>query len=318
MLAEQKIITNEQASEILKALSSLDEKSVDQIELDEKEDLYLNIERFIINESTKELGGKVHIGRSRNDLYATAFRMAIRNKIDKVIKELIKFKKEELKLAEDNLETVMPGYTNLQHAQPITLAHYLVGHSNAITRDIARLENAYEFTNLNPLGAAALATTSFPINRKRTTDLLGFREPIVNSLDAIVSRDYLLDFISELHLVRILLIRQLHLFIPTVIAAFTYTKTTTCSADAYAFVLFLFLFYNSIHHIIHFNFWCSLTLISKPVNAFFKNSFSACNLPIILSYSATFALSLLMFPLPPNAVWGSSLYSRFHLCSIVG
>ena len=198
MLAEQKIITNEQASEILKALSSLDEKSVDQIELDEKEDLYLNIERFIINESTKELGGKVHIGRSRNDLYATAFRMAIRNKIDKVIKELIKFKKEELKLAEDNLETVMPGYTNLQHAQPITLAHYLVGHSNAITRDIARLENAYEFTNLNPLGAAALATTSFPINRKRTTDLLGFREPIVNSLDAIVSRDYLLDFISAL------------------------------------------------------------------------------------------------------------------------
>jgi len=198
MLAEQKIITRQEAGEILKVLCSLDEKSVDQIQLTKEDDLYMNIENFVIKRTTRETGGKIHIGRSRNDLYATAFRMVIRDKIDDVIKELIKLKKEELKLAENNLETVMPGYTHLEHAQPITLAHYLVGHSTAITRDVTRLENAYEFTNINPLGAGALATTSFPISRERTTELLGFKEPMANSLDAVASRDYILDFISAL------------------------------------------------------------------------------------------------------------------------
>jgi len=108
MLAEQKIITRQEAGEILKVLCSLDEKSVDQIQLTKEDDLYMNIENFVIKRTTRETGGKIHIGRSRNDLYATAFRMVIRDKIDDVIKELIKLKKEELKLAENNLETVMP------------------------------------------------------------------------------------------------------------------------------------------------------------------------------------------------------------------
>jgi argininosuccinate lyase len=198
MLAEQKILTDDDAREILTVLSALEEEPSDALPWNEAKDLYMNVESWVIDRSRDEVGGKIHIGRSRNDLYATAYRMAIRNKIQESVETLIELKKQELALAEQHVDTIMPGYTHLQHAQPITLGHYLVGHAHALSRDIERLEQAYAFTNLNPLGAAALATTGFPIDRMRTTELLGFSEPIGNSLDAVASRDYVLDVLSAL------------------------------------------------------------------------------------------------------------------------
>jgi len=198
MLAEQKIISDDDAREILKALASIEREPRDELPWDESKDLYMNVESWVIDRAGGDVGGKIHIGRSRNDLYATAYRMSIRAKVAKAMETLIKLEKQELALAERHLDTLMPGYTHLQHAQPITFGHYLVGHAHALSRNLERLEQSYAFTNLNPLGAAALATTGFPIDRERTTDLLGFKAPIGNSLDAVASRDYILDVLSAL------------------------------------------------------------------------------------------------------------------------
>ena len=198
MLAEQKIISDDDAREILGALIAIEREPCDELPWDESKDLYMNVEGWVIDRAAGDVGGKIHTGRSRNDLYATAYRMSIRDKLAKAMETLIGLEKQELALAEQHLNTLMPGYTHLQHAQPITLGHYLVGHAHALSRDLERLEQSYAFTNLNPLGAAALATTGFPIDRKRTTELLGFSEPIGNSLDAVASRDYILDVLSAL------------------------------------------------------------------------------------------------------------------------
>lgn len=198
MLTEQEIIGKKEAANILAVLKEIDRDGIRLLELDETTDLYMNIEAHVIRRTHEETGGKIHIGRSRNDLYATAIRMVTREKINDIMGELLRLIRTELKVAEQNLETVMPGYTHLQHAQPITLAHYFVGHSDSLMRDVRRLEQAYQFTNLNPLGAAALATTGFRINRKRTTELLGFDRLIENSLDAVASKDYAVDVLYTL------------------------------------------------------------------------------------------------------------------------
>jgi argininosuccinate lyase len=198
MLAEQGIITGDDAGEILRVLTALEAERIEELPWDESKDLYMNVEGWVVDRCGEEVGGKIHIGRSRNDLYATAYRMSIRTKIQEAMELLVELEKEELALAEEHRETLMPGYTHLQHAQPITLGHYLSGHAEALARDMARFEQALMFTNLNPLGAAALATTGFPIDRRRTTELLGFAEPIGNSLDAVASRDYILDVLSAL------------------------------------------------------------------------------------------------------------------------
>ncbi len=196
MLAEQKIINGDEAGDILNVLAEIESTAVDELPWDESKDLYMNLESWVIERCGEEVGGKIHIGRSRNDLYATAYRMAIRRKLRAITEALVILAKQELALADRHVDTLMPGYTHLQHAQPITFGHYLTGHAQALSRDIERLEQAYAFTNLNPLGAAALATTGFPLDRVRTTELLGFDRPIANSLDAVASRDYILDILS--------------------------------------------------------------------------------------------------------------------------
>jgi argininosuccinate lyase len=198
MLAEEAIIDNDEARDILNVLAEIEATSTEELPWDESKDLYMNVEGWVIDRCGEEIGGKIHIGRSRNDLYATAYRMAIRRKLREVTESLVGLVEQELTLAEQHVDTLMPGYTHLQHAQPITFGHHLTGHAHALSRDIERLEQAYAFTNLNPLGAAALATTGFPIDRARTTELLGFDQSIANSLDAVASRDYILDILSAL------------------------------------------------------------------------------------------------------------------------
>ncbi len=198
MLAEQEIISDNEAREILRVLTAIEREPRDELPWDESKDLYMNVEAWVIDRAANDVGGKIHTGRSRNDLYATAYRLSVRDKLEKAMETLIELERQELTLAERHLNTLMPGYTHLQHAQPITFGHYLVGHAQALSRDLERLEQSYAFTNLNPLGAAALATTGFPIDRERTTALLGFNAPIGNSLDAVASRDYILDVLSAL------------------------------------------------------------------------------------------------------------------------
>jgi argininosuccinate lyase len=198
MLSEQKIIKTEEASKILKALWELEQGGIGLVELKRSTDLYANIEGYIVTKIGVEIGGKMHTGRSRNDLYKTVTRMDLRDEINGIVTKLLKLQEAEIKLAEENLETVMPGYTHLQHAQPITLAHYLVGHCSALVRDAKRFENAYLLTNLSPLGAAALAATGFPIDRKRTAELLGFSGLVKNSLDAVATVDYAVETVFVL------------------------------------------------------------------------------------------------------------------------
>lgn len=197
MLKEQGILESKDAGAILKLLLDLEEGDKERVQPGIAGEFYLDLERYIIDQ-LGEVGGKMHTGRSRNDLMATAQRMALREPLDDVIGKLIELRRVELELAEEHIRTVMPGYTHLQHAQPITLAHYLAGHASALSRDTSRVEKAHLFLDLCPLGAGALAGVTFPIDRGRTAELLGFNGIMVNALDAVASRDYALDITAAL------------------------------------------------------------------------------------------------------------------------
>jgi argininosuccinate lyase len=140
----------------------------------------------------------MHIGRSRNDIYATSSRMEVRNQILTTADHLLQLIQAILTVSKAHFQTLMPGYTHWQHAQPVTLAHYLTGITQALGRDLNRLMVAYERTNRCPLGSAALATTGFPINRERVAGLLGFDGIVENSYDAVASRDFLAESASTL------------------------------------------------------------------------------------------------------------------------
>jgi argininosuccinate lyase len=197
MLAEQGSIPIGQAVEILGALRKI---TVDDVELDPRlGDVYTNTERHLIR-MIGEVAGAMHTGRSRNDLNATAARMLTRVKLESVIEAALKLQKTLIAKAEANLETIMPGYTHLQHAQPITFAHWALAYSDFLTHDIGRLEDTIKRTNLNTLGAAALAGTGHRIDRYRTAELLGFDDIMENSLQCVSSRDYLLEAVFGLTL----------------------------------------------------------------------------------------------------------------------
>jgi argininosuccinate lyase len=197
MLAEQGSIPTEQAVEILGALKGI---TADDVELDSRlGDVYTNTERHLIG-MIGEAAGAMHTGRSRNDLSATAARMLTRVKIEEVIEAALKAQRTLISKAEAHLETIMPGYTHLQHAQPITFAHWAMAYSDFLAHDIQRLEDTLKRTNLNTLGAAALAGTGHRIDRHRTADLLGFDDILENSLQCVASRDYLLEAVFGLTL----------------------------------------------------------------------------------------------------------------------
>ena len=198
MLEERGILKRKDARLILEVLLDLEEGDKARVRPGPAGEFYMDLEHYIIGRIGEDAAGKMHTGRSRNDLFATAQRMALREPLDDLIEALVDLRGVELELAENHLKTVMPGYTHLQHAQPITVAHYFVGHACALGRDTRRLENSYVFLDLCPLGAGALAGVTFPIDRLRTSELLGFGGLIENSLDAVASRDYALDITSAL------------------------------------------------------------------------------------------------------------------------
>ncbi|MGB2842711.1 MAG: argininosuccinate lyase [Halobacteriota archaeon] len=196
MLEEQGIISIEEAAEILNWLTKIEGKDFIEHELPSYEDVHTAIESVLIKEIGEGIGGRMHTGRSRNDEVATCVRIALREELLGLMKEINELRRAIIEKAAENVDTVMPGYTHLQHAQPTTFAHHFLAHSDAFTRDFSRLVNGYERVNVSPLGAAAFASTGFPIDRERTAKLLGFDAVLENSMDAVSTRDFIIEAIS--------------------------------------------------------------------------------------------------------------------------
>ena len=198
MLQDRGILKKKEAAAILGCLAAIEarEQDFNDHELPLYEDLHTAIESVVIRETGEEIGGRMHTGRSRNDEVATCIRIALRNELFEVMKELNELRRALLEKAAEHVDTIMPGYTHLQHAQATTCAHYLLAHADAFARDWSRLLRAYECTNVNPLGAAAFASTGFPIDRERTTKLLGFDAVLEHSMDAVSTRDFVIETIS--------------------------------------------------------------------------------------------------------------------------
>jgi argininosuccinate lyase len=197
MLLEQQIIKPEIGKKLLAALSSIDPK----MKLDQSlEDVHLAIEEEINKKVTNDVAGNLHIAKSRNDQVATAIRMALRTNLHDIINLLVKLQDSLIRLAEEHIETLVPSYTHLHPAQPVTFAHILVSYVDALQRSMKRIEETLPRVNMCPMGAGAIATTSFPINRKQTAKLLGFSVVLENSIDAVGSRDFILETLADLTL----------------------------------------------------------------------------------------------------------------------
>ena len=203
MLMEQKIIKWQDGAKILKALAKQSSSKLDP----SAEDVHMAVEEVVLAETGPEVGGNLHIAKSRNDQVSTAIRMQLRKELLGIMFNVLDMQQSLLETASKHVDTVILEYTHLQPAQPVTFAHYLLSHYDVLGRDLQRLLGAYERVNLCPLGAGALATTSFPINRKRTAELLGFSDMLENSIDAVGSRDFIIETIAALTLAAVNLSR---------------------------------------------------------------------------------------------------------------
>ncbi len=203
MLTEQKIIPQADGAKLLKALTKHANIKLDAA----SEDVHMAVEEAVLKDVGWETGGNLHIAKSRNDQVATAIRMALRENLLSLMLSVMQMQKSLAETAEAHTETVILAYTHLQAAQPVTFAHYFLSYFDALERDFQRLQEAYARVNLCPLGAGALATTSFPINRTRTAELLGFNGMVENSIDAVGSRDFILETTAALTLIAVNLSR---------------------------------------------------------------------------------------------------------------
>lgn len=202
MLGKQNIIEEKDAEIIKKELKNI-EKDIESGKLEinlKAEDIHLFIEEELIKR-LGETGKKLHTSRSRNDQVTLDLRLYLRNQIEEIVKKINKLIEAFCNKAEENLETVMPGYTHLQRAQPITFAHHLMAYSEMFLRDKERLEDTQKRMNILPLGACALAGTTYPIDRYLVKDLLEFDEVSQNSLDAVSDRDYVIELASALSII---------------------------------------------------------------------------------------------------------------------
>lgn len=195
MLKKCEIIPAEDADSIIAGLKViLDEVRKGEFALDYSlEDIHTNVE-FTLTSRIGPAGGKLHTGRSRNDQVATDFRMYLRDDALKAAEAVNQLMMSLVKVAEDNGDTVMPGFTHMQHAQPVTLAQHMLAHAFKFSRDADRFLDAFRRMDKCPLGAAALAGTTYPVDRHMTAQALGFREPTENSMDSVSDR----DFVTEL------------------------------------------------------------------------------------------------------------------------
>ena len=199
MLEKQGILTADEKNAIVKGLSDIREDvEIGKLEItDEYEDIHSFVEANLIDR-IGDAGKKLHTGRSRNDQVALDMRLYTRAEVlqmDGLLKELLVVLE---KIMEENLETYMPGFTHLQKAQPITLAHHIGAYFEMFKRDRQRLKDIYYRMNYCPLGAGALAGTTYPLDRNYTASLLGFEGPTLNSMDSVSDRDYLIEFLSAM------------------------------------------------------------------------------------------------------------------------
>src|SRR5256712_9177801 len=197
MLAENGIITASDAKDIAKGLDTISSE-IAKGSFDFKralEDIHMNVESRL-GELIGPAAGRLHTARSRNDQVATDFRLYVRDTIDELDAALAAFQHALVERATEHAGTVMPGFTHLQTAQPVTFGHHLLAYVEMAARDRGRFADARKRLNESPLGAAALAGTSFPIDRHATAKALGFDRPMANSLDAVSDRDFVLETLS--------------------------------------------------------------------------------------------------------------------------
>lgn len=199
MLAEQGILDVEEARTILKAVNKVAQIDVSTLQYDpDFEDLFFMMEAKIGEEIGGDLAGKMHIGRSRNDMGVAMYRLVLRTRLLHFIEHAYQLSETILHQAEKHKETYMTGYTHTQPAQPTTLGHYLLAVFDVLQRDVKRLWSAYKTVNRSPLGAAAMTTTGFPINREHVCSLLGFDDIVENAYDSIGGADYLLEIATAM------------------------------------------------------------------------------------------------------------------------
>jgi argininosuccinate lyase len=209
MLFKQKIISFKIKNKIIYGLNKIErEISSKKFEFNKKyEDIHMNIEKRLFQIIGEE-AGYVHTARSRNDQVITDFKLWLKSATNEINNNLDKVIKTSIKLAEKNIQTIMPGFTHLKNAQAISFAHYLMSYVEIFNRDKKRFSNNLESLNENPLGVAALSGTSFNIDRNYTTKKLGFKKPTNNSIDTVSDRDFVIDFlycvsVCSMHISRI-------------------------------------------------------------------------------------------------------------------
>lgn len=199
MLCSEEIIDRTTAKRLANDLLSIEAQGAASIPMDtNKEDVYFNFEAYLISRVGELVGGRIHTARSRNDIMATTERMAARDCLLRLVDALLRMLTSMLEKAQEHVEAIMPGYTHLQPAQPMTYGFYLHGLAHAFLRDVRRLLDAYRRTNQCPMGAGAFAGVTFPIKRDVTAQLLGFDGVVENALDAVASRDFSLEIMGAL------------------------------------------------------------------------------------------------------------------------
>jgi len=199
MLGKQEIIPVADSRLIEKTLKEiLTDIEAGKIEFDiAAEDIHMNIEQILISR-IGAVGKRLHTGRSRNDQVALDMRMYVKDEIREIQDMISNLQRVLLNIAKENLETILPGYTHLQKAQPITIAHHFMAYFEMLKRDKARLEDTYKRTNILPLGSGALAATTYPLDREFVAKELGFEAVSLNSLDAVSDRDFCIELLNSL------------------------------------------------------------------------------------------------------------------------
>ncbi|NEP05599.1 MAG: argininosuccinate lyase, partial [Okeania sp. SIO4D6] len=208
MLAKTGIISADEGEKLVKGLEQIRQEYREgkfHPDLD-AEDVHFAVEKRL-TEITGDIGKKLHTARSRNDQVGTDTRLYLRSEIQQIRALLRNFQSSLLGLAESNIETLIPGYTHLQRAQPLSLAHHLLAYFQKAERDWERLGDVYRRVNVSPLGCGALAGTTFPIDRHYTAELLKFEKPYANSLDGVSDRDFAIEFLCAASIIMVHLSR---------------------------------------------------------------------------------------------------------------